>query len=364
MSKVGVSALRFLLARPVRSRLLTAVFLSAYLFGATVSYAQPYRVSDELDKADHRSTAAVDAVGRIASTVTDKPAGADPAQRASLSGSGKYLPPDKDVQVPINPDAPAPFKAMAECYQSGDRICAQAYAGQFVRYLSNVMFQVRELTSMIGEALVEEGIVSEEDWIGTEDFIIREQAESRAQDASAIKATHDAAMRRIKSDPAGKAEIYFFFALNSASSRQIAPDVERLWRVVQGDPNLKMVGLSLTPLDAQYLRSFREYTGLTLPVQNGVQIAKALRIGFVPAVLVLSPGQKRSWLKTGVQDFSRLYEFVRTVQGASTEVSPGVKRIATTKIGFVETGKLEQSRVTAQHVAVPKRAEAATLDSF
>ena len=47
-----------------------------------------------------------------------------------------------------------------------DQETAEAYADQFVRYMINLMFEVRALTQTIGEALVAEGVLSEDSWVG------------------------------------------------------------------------------------------------------------------------------------------------------------------------------------------------------
>ena len=247
------------------------------------------------------------------------------------------VPPDEDPQVRINPEAPGPFKAMAAAYQSGDVKLATRYADQYVRYMVNLMFQVRQLTQMIGEALVRNGVLEEDSWVGVEQYMMKEFADARKKEDASIKVTHDLALQRIKSDPKGQAEVLVFCTLSSVFCREMAPDIERLRIATKNDKNVKLKFLVVEPNpERDWLESFSEYTGLNLPIHDGREIAKKLRIGFVPSVLIISPGNKTSYLKTGKQDFVRLYEFLRTVQGKSKELTPELKQLIKYPIGEVE----------------------------
>ena len=97
-----------------------------------------------------------------------------------------------------------------------------------------------------------------------------------------------------------------------------------------------MVGLVLGPADKEWLEEYKRYTGLTMPIMDGAETAKALRIAFVPSIVVVSPSNNTSYLKTGQQSFERLYEFVRRVQGVSTEMPEGVKQLMQVSIGEKE----------------------------
>lgn len=246
------------------------------------------------------------------------------------------LPPDEDVPLRFNKDAPSSFVAMAKAHVDGDHETARAYARQFVRYQKNLLFEVRELTKLIGAALVEEGVIDEEEWDGVEQYLEWEFAQSRNDSGAVLKATHEDALSRITPDPEHKAEIYYFFTINSSWARLMAPDVERLWRVAQSDPNIKMVALSLGPLPEAWVESYRQYTGLTIPIYDGTELAKAFDVAFTPALVVVSPSSKTAYRKTGQQSFQHMYEFVRTVQGAPTDISPQLASVLNQPIGEVE----------------------------
>lgn len=115
----------------------------------------------------------------------------------------------------------------------------------------------------------------------------------------------------------------------------MAPDVERLWQAVKGDRNVKMVALTLGSYSSSWINSYREYTGLTMPIFEGAEIAKKFNIGLVPAVVVVSPADNKAYVKTGQQDFVRLYEFVRVAQGLPATITPQLQRLATMPVGVL-----------------------------
>ena len=123
------------------------------------------------------------------------------------------LPADQTPAVRVNKDAPGPFIAMKKAYDEGDLETAHAFADQYVRYMQRVMFEVRELSQMVGEALVRNGVVDEEDWVGASQFMGRELARDQATKKVAFKATAEVALERIQADKNGKAEVYVFLAL-------------------------------------------------------------------------------------------------------------------------------------------------------
>jgi hypothetical protein len=272
---------------------------------------------------------------------------ADPA-------SQQVLPPALDPKVRINPEAPGPFIAMANAYQQGDRDTAKLYARQFVRYLNNVIFQVKDLTQIIGEAMIQEGTISEEDWVGAEQFLDREMASAREENGSLIKATHEEAMKRIKADPQNEVEVYYFFTLSCSWCRKMGADVERLWRATKGDKRVRMVALSLQSMPKALAASYKKHTGMTLPVMEGAKVAKAFHIGFVPAVVVVSPNTGAAYLKSGKTSFDRLYEFVRTVQGVSPAITPEISRVVSVPIGEGERASKQVVRyLPAPELASP-----------
>jgi hypothetical protein len=181
-----------------------------------------------------------------------------------------------DPQVRLNPEAPAPFLAMARAYQLGDREMAEKYARQFVRYLNNVIFQVKDLTQIIGQAMIQEGIIDEEDWVGAEQYLDRELSSARATSGSMAKATHEEALRRITPDPKGEVEVYYFFSLSCSWCRQMGPDIERLWLVNKKDRKVKFVSLSTAAMPTEWATAYKQYTGMTMPMFEGTAIAKRL----------------------------------------------------------------------------------------
>lgn len=227
----------------------------------------------------------------------------------------QIVPPEENAQVRLNKEAPAPFLAMAMANQQGDKALARKYAGQYVRYMLDLMFQVRELTTLIGEALVEQGLVDEEDWVGTTQFMNRELAYAKQESGEKIKATHENTLERITADPQGQVDIFFFCSLSSKHCRDMTPDFERLYRTFKGDKSVQMAYLTLGDAPKEYLQSFKQYTGLTAPLYPGEKLSKKFRVAFVPALIVIARNSQTVYLRTGKQQFKHMYEVVRKVQG-------------------------------------------------
>lgn len=244
--------------------------------------------------------------------------------------------PDTDPSVRINPDAPVPAIAMIIANQNGDREMALAYAKQLLRYQENFFFEVRQLTSLLGQAMIDQHIVDDDEWAGVGQMIEFEFAKARQEAGAMLKPTHDKAMERIKPDPKHEAEIYYFFTMHCSWCRKMAPDVERLHRVAEKDKRLKMVALTLNKIPKSFVTEYRAYTGLTLPILQGWKQAKAFGVRFAPALVVVSPNNKVAYLKTGQQTFERMYDFVRRVQGLPSTLSPELAQLISEPIGEVE----------------------------
>jgi len=262
---------------------------------------------------------------------------------------GDYQPedsisPDEDPRVRINKDAPAPFINMAESHMRGDHETAARYADQWVRYQQNFFFEVRELTELIGQALIRQKQIKEDDWRGVPQLIDYEFAKTRRETGDLFRPSQDVAMDRIKPDAHNQAEVYYFFNFNCAWCRYMAPDVERLYQSVKNDPNVKIVGLTMGDTPKEWMKEYRDYTGLTMPVLEGEKMAKAFNVRFVPALVVVAPNGKRAYLKTGTQSFDRMYQFVRKVQGLPVTLTPELRRIAALKIGDVENAKINEGK--------------------
>lgn len=254
----------------------------------------------------------------------------------SSDPSTHILPPDQTPAVRINPEAPGPFVAMAAAYQSGDVELAAQYANQWVRYQMDFFFEVRELTNLIGRALIEQQVIDEDEWPGVTQLINYEFAESRKALGSRIKPVNSRAFERIAADPKNEVEIYFFMTMNCSWCRKMAPDLERLWKIAQRDRKVKMVGLTLGKIPERWLEEYRQYTGLTLPVYEGARLAKAFGVRYVPALVIVAPNRKRAYLKTGQQTFATMYEFMRRAQGLPASITSEVETVQATPIGELE----------------------------
>lgn len=236
----------------------------------------------------------------------------------------------------VSADAPNEFKDMVYNFRTGDATAAQNSARSYVDYLTDLMFELRVYTQMIGQAFIDRKMIEEEDWVGVEQLLNWTLASSQAEGGNPLKMTHQAALKRIKPDPNHQVEVYYFFNLSSSYSRAMAPDVERLWQAVRNDKNVKMVAVTVEPVPQSWLQSYREFTGLTMPVYNSAALAQKFKIALVPAVVVVSPTLNAAYLKTGQQDFKNLYEFVRTTQGLSIEMTPALQRLATIPVGQLQ----------------------------
>lgn len=252
----------------------------------------------------------------------------------------------------VDRQAPEEFQNMVVKFREGDIGGANAQADAFVGYMMNLMFEVRELTNIIGAALVRQGVIDEEAWVGVGQYLDYEMAQAREENATPLKPTHDKAMERIVADANGQVEVFYFFTLNSKWSRQMAPDVERLWRVAQKDPRIKMVALTLGPQPQAWIDSYREYTGLTIPIMEGAEVARAFNVKFVPSLVVVTPSNKAAYLKTGQQSFDRMLEFVKTAQGEKLVATPELLQIANAKIGQVELSKDEREEKLARKLGI------------
>ena len=246
--------------------------------------------------------------------------------------------PDKTPSVRVNKDAPSSFVAMKKAYDEGDLETAHAFADQYVRYMQRVMFEVRELSQMIGEALVRNGVVDEEDWVGVSQYMGRQLAFTNANEKVSFKATAEVSLERVKADSKGRAEIYVFCSVTSTHCREMGPTIERIYRLTKNDPRVKFGVFTIGAGQQEYLRDFKEYTGMTMPIQDGAELAKQFRVSFVPAVVARAPTENRAYLRTGVVTFPRLVEFLRTVQGQHPAMSDVEMQLVSTPIGMRERG--------------------------
>lgn len=252
----------------------------------------------------------------------------------STNSANEISDPDTTPRARINPEAPAPFIGMAAAYQQGNVALATRYAGQYVRYMVNLMYEVTELSRLVAEALVREKMVNEEEIAGVGQFVDIESARARTENSYVVRPTHDLAMKRIKPDPKNEVFIYYLFSLSCRYCSEMSPDVERLWQIAKSDKRIKMVGMTLGETSPEWIRHYREYTGLSMPIIDGTGLANLFRIRFLPALIVISPNTNTSYLKTGQVSFLRMYEMMRTTQGLSTEPTPEVLRLANQSVGF------------------------------
>ncbi|MFN8391019.1 MAG: hypothetical protein U0136_12080 [Bdellovibrionota bacterium] len=256
------------------------------------------------------------------------------------------LTPDLVPQVRINKEAPSTFIGLDLAVKNGDRKLAAKYADAFVRYQANLFFEVREITQLIGEALIRQRRIDEDDWQGVPQYLDYEFAQARAEKNDVFRPTNDDAMARIKSDPKNQASVYYFFnATNCRYCREMTPDFERLYQVLRSDPRVKIAALDLGQTPKAWMQEYRNYTGLTAPVFDGAASAKAFGVGFLPALVVVPPNGERAYLKTGRQSFERMYQFVRKVQGVPADMSlPEVQAIMDRKFGEIENANFNPGK--------------------
>jgi len=247
-----------------------------------------------------------------------------------------FLPPDQTPSVAVNPESPSSVIQMIESSRRGDTVTAKGYARQFVRVLQNYFFEVRQITSMIGEALIEENAIQKEDWVGAEQSIDIEMARTRLEKGVAIKPNNDVAMKRIVPDPKKEVQVFYLFSRSCSYCRYMAPDVERLNRAIKGDKRVKITGLVVGGGDEAWLNEFRDYTGLSMPVFDGTEFAEMFKLKFFPVILVLLPNGQRSYFKSGQQTFESMFEFVRTAQGLPINDSASLQALVKTPIGEAE----------------------------
>jgi len=244
--------------------------------------------------------------------------------------------PSEEPVIPVSPEAPESFKAMKHAYNSGDLQAAAGEADNYVRYMQKLMLEVRELSQLVGEALVRQGVIDEEDWVGVGQYLSKEMATSRSEKGDLLGVTADLSLERIEADPSNRAEIYVFISPSSRYSREMGPDIERMRRIAQRDSRIKFGVYSVGPQDSARMEAFKSYTGLNAPVQDGTALAKQFRVAFVPSVVVRAPTTNKLYLRTGALEISRLIEFVRTVQGLPQIVSDSEFSIIEAKVGSKE----------------------------
>jgi len=116
----------------------------------------------------------------------------------------------------------------------------------------------------------------------------------------------------------------------------MAPDVERLWQIAQRDPKVKMTALTMGATPEDWLDSYKDYTGLTLPMMNGELVAKQLNVAFVPALVVVNKNTNNAYIKSGEQSFTHMYDFMTKAQGKPATITPFIKRLVQTPIGKLE----------------------------
>lgn len=265
------------------------------------------------------------------------------------------LPPDQTPAVRVNPEAPSPVKAMIGAMREGDDDMAQRYASQFLRYQQDYFFELNSIIRLLTEAMVKEGVVDEENVYGLNQRVNYEMALTRKEMGDMFRPTNSAALRRIKADPKKQVEVFYFFSLNCSWCRYMAPDIERLWRAVKDDPRVKMTALTLGETPQDWLKEYRDYTDMTMPILNGEDVAKALDIAYVPALVILSPNSKKAYSKTGQQDFPAMYQFLRTVQGLEITLTPELERLVRSPIGEAEKNIALKNK-SSKIVSVSKKA--------
>ena len=246
----------------------------------------------------------------------------------------------------MSDNAPQEFQNLVISYRLGDMQAAEKYADEFVNYLTNLIFDIKQVSALIGEALVRKQMMKEDDLVGTVQTFSYAMAKARNNLGTIVKPTHEASLRYIKTpDPKNKAEIYYFFTVDCFYCREMASDVERLWRTVQRDPKIKMKAFAISATPKAWMREYLQFTGLTIPVSDGQDLAKSFRIGLVPALVVVSPTNNSAYVRTGQTSFKEMYEFVKTVQGLPIEMTPQAIALARQPIGELELNQTSNGKV-------------------
>ncbi len=257
---------------------------------------------------------------------------------------------DEELLSRVDPNAPDGFKKIVIGLRSRDMAKAAEGADLFVDYMVNLMWEVREITKLIGGALLRRGLIKEESWDGVEQYLEYELAQARKSMGSPMKITHEESLKKIKPDPQHKVEIYYFFTLSCSYCRYMASDVERLYRaVVKNDNRVKLVGLTFRNTPVDWVKSYRRHTGLTIPIFEGKKVAESLDISFVPSFVVISPTTKKAYKRSGQMTFDHMYEFVRAVQGLPAPMTRKIKNLKKLPISMPEQyGGMTKSEAMAK----------------
>lgn len=262
--------------------------------------------------------------------------------------------------IVADPNAPQSFHDMIGALNSNDWVKARSSAERFVKWINKLMLRVRQVTYLVGEAMVETGQISEENWIESYNLLRYYYADVYNDENFPFKPKQEDVLELIKPDPKQQVQIYYFFTLNSSYSRQMASDIERIWRVVKGDPRLRMVALTMGPEDKEWVASYRQHTGLTVPIYEGRALADKFRVRFVPSLVVVTSNSKNAYVSTGTQSFQSMYEIVRSAQGLPTIATPELQRLAATPIGFVESAQSQRGQFVPASFVTKSDGAAAT----
>ncbi|MDD2941434.1 MAG: hypothetical protein PHC51_00565 [bacterium] len=306
-----------------------------------------YRNINVVEEQVAKGTAEISAKGKAVREKTEK---AKAAREREI---------DEITRTKVEADAPKSFINLHRHYQAGEIDLARESASQYVEYWVNLLFDTKQISGLILEAMIANGMIDEEQAQGAVQFQDWMSASGREKSGERIRATHDLSLKRIVPDTEAKAEVYYFFALNCQYCRDMAPDVERLRRALEQDKRVSVQALAVGNPPREWVEQFKDYADWRLPVYNGDTIAKDLHIGFLPSLVVISPSGKTSYVKTGQVTFDRMYEFVRTVQGLPTQESAAIARIKNTPIGFMERKKkgVTGLRLASGSGVVPEVAE-------
>jgi len=266
-----------------------------------------------------------------------------PLETIDHNRPAKSRPASEKQPLRIENNAPSSIRDGFSALVSGDKQTAQAYATRWTQYMTDMMFYVREWTSMVAKTLHEQGKLDEEGYYRAPDMIDQALVEAREEMGTVFSPSHKDAMKRIEPDPKGEVEILYFFSLNCKFCRTMAPDVERLYQATKSDPGVRMTAVTLGDTPDSWLDSYRKYTGLTLPMAHGEKVARQLQVAFVPAVVVVTSNSNKAYIKSGEQSFENMYEFVRVAQGLSGEMSEKTQEIRNRKVGYSGEGPGEES---------------------
>ena len=294
-----------------------------------------------------------------------------PAEAAALSPRDKILQaygdPSQAHPVKAIDNAPAPYRAMYECLRINDEECAFRYAMQYVRYQRDLENTIDRATAIEGKAMMREGLLPRGSWadkpewrdydrlmslkldgkdadgegdLRQEDTSKRLDAETRAKLARVKGQQYDlfgnqkttdpiakqlnereerAKARRILQqkvpvDAEGRVDVYCFIRPYQEDTQAIAGDIEKLYQRSLKDKRINFAALLLDRYDTSKIDYYRENTGATYPIKDGMQLGETLGVSKAPTLLFVTQ-DGRQHTEEGLRNFYYYDELLNLMQG-------------------------------------------------